>query len=203
VQSCPQGKGWLLWRIQNIESDCFFVHFFVYYTILCVLFHSVDVFLIILQCKKLRKTLEWVGVSKLLTGTIYVYITYFIDFPPFCQKTTIQIFLGPFKVPLSNKLVFASLWDASNLPHSIITSMYSASLQLYVKGAVHRKTFIQLNCFTIQTWQSNCRICLEQADLNIKLYDKKVILCGSKTLQTHCSEQNIIELFTKPFSPYL
>ena len=45
VQSCHQGKGWLYFDL--------FSHIFGYYMIPYMLFHSLDVFTIIPQCRKL------------------------------------------------------------------------------------------------------------------------------------------------------
>ena len=71
VQNCHQGKRWLLWRISyQIYFDL--LNTFLVTTWFYVLFHSFNVFTIILQC---RKTLEWVSMSKLLPGTIYVHHT--------------------------------------------------------------------------------------------------------------------------------
>ena len=49
VQSCHQGKGWLLWRISNIKNICLTLF---WWLIPYMLFHSFDVFTIILQCRK-------------------------------------------------------------------------------------------------------------------------------------------------------
>ena len=61
VQRCQQGKGWLLWRILNIKYLDLFITSLVS---TCVLF----------QNSKKLKTLEWVGVSEVLTGTVYLMI---------------------------------------------------------------------------------------------------------------------------------
>ena len=48
VQSCHQGKGWLLWRISNIKYILISLTPFLVTTWFHVLFHSFDVFTIIL-----------------------------------------------------------------------------------------------------------------------------------------------------------
>ena len=71
VQSCHQGNGWL-WRISKIKYILICLTLFGY-MIPSVLFHSFDVFNIILQCRtvsikkrpwmsRCSRTLEWVGV---------------------------------------------------------------------------------------------------------------------------------------------
>ena len=76
VQSCNQGKGWLLWRISNIKYilicwTLFLVTtwFHMYYFIVLMsspLFYNVE-------NSQNKETIEWVGMSKLLTGTVCVY----------------------------------------------------------------------------------------------------------------------------------
>jgi hypothetical protein len=53
VQRCHQGKRWLLWRI----SDLIYIFLVLFNTFLVttwfhVLFHSFDIFTVILQCRK-------------------------------------------------------------------------------------------------------------------------------------------------------
>lgn len=47
----------------------------------CVSFHRLDVFNIILQCRKYKKqkTLEWVGVANLLTGTVHSELLHIVN----------------------------------------------------------------------------------------------------------------------------
>ena len=77
VQSCHPGKGWLLWRISNIKYILIYLTLFLVTTwYMCyflafmssLLFYNVEKF-------KWRKTLEWVGVSDLLTATEYRFWT--------------------------------------------------------------------------------------------------------------------------------
>ena len=70
VQNCHQGKGWLLWRIYSDLFNTFLVttSFHMCYFIVLMsslLFYNVE------NSTKSRNTLEWVGVSKILTCTIY------------------------------------------------------------------------------------------------------------------------------------
>ena len=63
VKSCHQGKGWLFWRISNIK-----------YILICLTlttwFHTCY-FIVLMSSLLFYKTLILVGVSKLLTGTVY------------------------------------------------------------------------------------------------------------------------------------
>ena len=77
LQTCHQGKEWLLWRISNIRYIYLFNPFLLttwfhlcYFKVLIfsLLFYNVE-------NSKQTKTCEWVGVSKLLTGSIYIYIS--------------------------------------------------------------------------------------------------------------------------------
>ena len=52
VQSCHQGKGWLLWRISYIKYILICFNTFLVITWFHVLFNSFNVFIIILQCRK-------------------------------------------------------------------------------------------------------------------------------------------------------
>jgi hypothetical protein len=69
VQSCHQGKGWLLWRISCVIYFHLLNNFLVNTeeSLPCVisLLYNVE------NSTNKEKTLEWVAVSKHLTGTVY------------------------------------------------------------------------------------------------------------------------------------